>query len=171
MSTSALLKLAIPAAAAAFFFFKFRRREFFADGLRYPTAQGALVWITIYLAWMLGSDLLIGWRGAWDFTPWQQAPLTSSILRVLAVCFAGPLLEEIVFRGILFGLVLRSRLGVFGAVLVTSLVWAPLHWDYSLEVISVIFVQGIVLGLARWRTGSLYVPVGCHVLWNLYAIW
>jgi membrane protease YdiL (CAAX protease family) len=38
-------------------------------------------------------------------------------------------------------------------------------------VIAIIVVDGILLGLARWRTGSVFVPIVMHALYNLYAIW
>jgi membrane protease YdiL (CAAX protease family) len=33
-----------------------------------------------------------------------------------------------------------------------------------------IFVDGIVLGLARHFSGSLYVPIAMHMLGNLFSI-
>jgi len=40
-----------------------------------------------------------------------------------------------------------------------------------LPVIGVIFVDGLLLGLARWKTRSLFPPIVMHMLYNLYAIW
>jgi hypothetical protein len=170
-TTSSLLKLAIPLAGSIFILTKFGRREYLAESFRLPRLQGVVFWAAIAMAWMLGTDFLAGWRGPWDFEPWRQAPILSSVMRVLAVAVAGPVLEELVFRGMLFGLLLRTRLGAAGAILLTSLAWAPLHWDYSWQVIFIIFGEGLILGLARWRTGSLYVPIGLHIAWNLYAVW
>jgi CAAX amino terminal protease family. len=36
---------------------------------------------------------------------------------------------------------------------------------------TLIFVDGLLLGAARYRTKSVYVPIAMHLLWNLYAIW
>jgi membrane protease YdiL (CAAX protease family) len=38
-------------------------------------------------------------------------------------------------------------------------------------VILVIVVDGILLGLARWKTRSVSPPMVMHALYNLYAIW
>ena len=37
--------------------------------------------------------------------------------------------------------------------------------------IAIIFVDGLILGLARWRTRSVFAPAAMHMLYNLYAIW
>lgn len=165
------LKLLVPAAGIAFILWRFGRRPILADAFRVPSARSALSWLALYLAWMFGTDAAMNWRGGFDFTPWQQAPLLHSALRVLAVCFAGPALEELVFRGLIFGALLGTRLGAAGTIVLTALAWSLLHWSYLPAVIAVIAVQGLILGAARWRTGSVLLPIGLHMLWNLYAVW
>jgi membrane protease YdiL (CAAX protease family) len=82
----------------------------------------------------------------------------------------GPLVEELLFRGIIFSW-LRERVNVGLTIGVTALGWSVLHYDYSWWVIAIIFVDGVILGLARWRTGSVFAPAIMHMLYNLYAIW
>lgn len=171
MLDSSLLKLGLPLVGSAFALIRFRRHEVLASALKLPTFRAATLWAAIYLAWMLLTDAAFGWRGPWDFDPWRAAPLASSVIRVLAVVLAGPLLEELIFRGLAFGFLLKTRLGGPGAIVVTALVWSLLHWNYSPLVIGIIFVQGLILGLARWKSGSVYLPIFLHILWNLYAIW
>lgn len=140
-------------------------------GLVRPTHVGsAAVLVAVYLAWMLGTDWLTHWRGPWDFAPWRAAPLAASAMRVLAVCALGPAAEELIFRGLLFGL-LKDRIGVAATIAVTAVGWAVLHYTYAWWVIGIIVVDGLLLGVARWRTGSVYVPIAMHMLYNLYAIW
>lgn len=140
-------------------------------GLVAPThlaATAALM--AIYLAWMLGTDFVTHWRGPWDFASWRAAPVAASAMRVLAVCMLGPAAEELIFRGLLFGL-LKDRIGVPATIAVTAVGWALLHYTYAWWVIAIIVVDGLLLGVARWRTGSVAVPIGIHMLYNLYAIW
>jgi membrane protease YdiL (CAAX protease family) len=49
--------------------------------------------------------------------------------------------------------------------------WALLHWSYSWAVIGVIVIDGLLLGAARARTGSVVPPIIMHALYNIYAIW
>ena len=170
---SAAVKLSVSAALATFAYVRLRKTENSAErwGLQVPTHRAAGVAIAaIYLAWMLGTDLATHWRGPWDFAPWIAAPLAASVMRVLAVCLFGPAAEELVFRGFLYGL-LKDRIGVPLTIAVTALGWAVLHLGYSWWVIGIIVVDGLLLGLARWRTGSVFVPTAMHALYNLYAIW
>ena len=87
----------------------------------------------------------------------------------LAVIVAAPLGEEFVFRGFLFRGLERSRAGATGAVLLSALGWALLHIQYDLYGMGTIFVAGLLLGLARLKTRSLYVPIMMHATWSLIA--
>ncbi len=120
---------------------------------------------------MLLSNALWHWRGPWDFGPWRQAPLLASILRVLAVGILGPMAEELIFRGLLYGRLAKTRVGPVGTIVILALFWAVIHVSYDATVITVIFIDGLLLGAARWRTGSLLPPVLMHIVWNLYAVW
>lgn len=169
--SSPMGKFLVPTAVLFVVLLRFRKSPLLGPALSWPSASEAALWTVVYLAWMLGTNALIDWRGPFDFAPWQAAPLIDSIFRVLGVCFAGPALEEIVFRGLLFALLLRTPLQGWGTVVVTAALWSVLHWDYSLLVVSVIFVGGLILGTARLRTGSVLLLIFMHMLWNLFAVW
>lgn len=170
---SAAVKLGVSAAAATVAYVRLSRTANPGArwGLQAPSHWPAgLGLAAVYLAWMLGTDLATHWRGPWDLAPWVAAPLAASVMRVLAVCLFGPAAEELVFRGFLYGL-LKDRIGVPLTIALTAVGWALLHFDYSWWVIGIIVVDGLLLGLARWRTGSVYLPIAMHALYNLYAIW
>ena len=88
----------------------------------------------------------------------------------IATIIFAPLFEEVFFRGFLFEGFRYSRMGVTGAVLLTSFVWAGFHMQYGLFQIAAIFVLGIILGVVRYRTGSLWPPLVMHVCNNLLAM-
>ncbi|MEO6224696.1 MAG: CPBP family intramembrane glutamic endopeptidase [Sphingomicrobium sp.] len=139
-------------------------------GIVPPPVLSTLAFIAIYLAWMFGTDLLTHWRGPWDFRPWREAPLLASMLRIVAVCVLGPLVEELLFRGIIFSW-LRDRIHIGLTIAVTAFSWSILHYSYQYWVIAIIFVDGLILGLARWRTKSVFAPAIMHILYNFYAVW
>ena len=85
----------------------------------------------------------------------------------LSIVVIGPTAEEILFRGLMYG-ALEKRLRVFGAILASSLVFALVHLQ-AMYVIP-IFLLGMVLGWARWKTGSLGLPILLHVLNNGFAL-
>jgi membrane protease YdiL (CAAX protease family) len=85
----------------------------------------------------------------------------------LSIVIIGPIAEEIIFRGLIHG-ALEKWLGVAGAILVSSFIFASVH----LQVIHFIsiFCLGIVLSWARWKSGSLGLPILLHVLNNGVAL-
>jgi membrane protease YdiL (CAAX protease family) len=170
---SNLLKAVVPLVMIGFVLLVARRRRLsFRDTLGFaaPAPGAAALWIGVYIAWMLATNAVMGWRGPWDFEPWRNMPLMAAILRVLAVAIIGPIAEELVFRGLFYAL-LVGRIGWIATVLGTALVWSCLHYAESPAVIALFFVDGVLLGAARHHTRSLYVPIAMHVTWNLYAIW
>jgi membrane protease YdiL (CAAX protease family) len=83
------------------------------------------------------------------------------------VVVLAPLNEELFFRGFLFAGISRSRLGGAGAILLTALLWAVIHIQYDWYGVSNIFVIGLLLGYARWKTDSIVPPILMHGLMNL----
>ena len=88
----------------------------------------------------------------------------------IALIAFGPIFEEVMFRGFLFKGLRHSRIGVAGAIIVTSVLWAGSHLQYGLFQIAWIFVLGVALGLMRYRTGSLWAPILMHIFNNLIAV-
>ena len=89
------------------------------------------------------------------------------ILLFLGVAIGAPLVEEFIFRGVLFrGWRGKTNVGLWVTLILTSFLWAILHVQYEIEIIAFIFILGILLGLARELTGNLWVPVAMHALNN-----
>jgi len=170
---SSAMKAALAGGAVGLAFMRIRASKGYNPeqfGFVRPPALWTLGFVATYLAWMLASDAVIHWRGPWDFGPWRQAPLLASTLRVLAVCILGPTAEELIFRSLFFNW-LSKRLPMLIVVGTTAVSWAFLHYTYSWSVIAIIVVDGILLGLARWKTGSVVPPILMHAAYNFYAIW
>ncbi len=79
----------------------------------------------------------------------------------------APLVEEILFRGQLFGALAQTRIGIVGASLISSLVWALVHaFTEPLYIIPLLFLMGLALCWLLVRFGSLWVTIACHAAWN-----
>ncbi len=87
---------------------------------------------------------------------------------VLLVVFA-PVSEELLFRGFGYKGLAASRVGPLGAIIVTSGIWTIIHVQYDWAVLAQVFIFGIVLGVARWQSGSIWPPMIAHALINLVA--
>ncbi len=90
-----------------------------------------------------------------------------SILEVLVItAVAGPLAEELLFRGVLYRW-LRDRWGVVAAVVLSSATFALAHDDRA----SIgLFGFGVLMALLYERSGSLYVAVFAHVVTNVLLV-
>lgn len=171
---ASLLKVAFPLLAIGIIALGVKRRGLSWReniGMIPPRASQVALWMTIYLGWMLLTNLIMDWRGPWDFSGWARSPMIVNVLRVLAVCILGPIAEELIFRGWLYDRFSRTRLGPTMTIVILAAIWAVIHISYPPGVIAVIFVSGLMLGFARRQTGSVILPILMHVAWNLYAVW
>jgi membrane protease YdiL (CAAX protease family) len=89
------------------------------------------------------------------------------LLLFLAIGIVAPLVEELVFRGMLFQL-LRRPLPLWGAVVLSAFVFAALHVIPVL--LPTLFLFGVALALVFHYTRSLYCSTFLHALINTVAI-
>lgn len=89
---------------------------------------------------------------------------------LLAIIVIAPIFEEILFRGFLFQGIRYSRLGPIGAIGITSLFWAAIHLQYDIYGIATLFALGILLGVARIKTDSIYLLMVMHSLVSFVAM-
>jgi len=87
----------------------------------------------------------------------------------LAFIVIAPISEEIFFRGFLFKGIEHSVLGPAGAVFITALLWSIMHIQYNVYGIISLFIGGLILGVARVRSNSIYPPIVMHILQNIIA--
>lgn len=86
---------------------------------------------------------------------------------ILISTVAAPLYEELVFRGVLFPYLIR-RIGFVPAVLMVSVLFGGMH--FHLPTLFPLFLLSIVLCFAYWRTGTLWISIGLHALFNSVSI-
>ena len=88
-------------------------------------------------------------------------------LTVFLACVAGPVVEELFFRGILFAAVRRHTSRVV-AMLVSGSLFAAMH--SNVLGFLPILILGCLLADLYERTGSLFAPMMVHVLHNTLLI-
>ncbi|MFN8177519.1 MAG: CPBP family intramembrane glutamic endopeptidase [bacterium] len=172
--SSTLLKVALPVFAIVVALVVSRARGISATEdlrLTWPRPRVVLAWIAVWAAWCALGEVATRVLGLAQAQPWKEyAPLVV-ILRVTALGVLGPAAEEILMRGLVFFRLSRTRLGPAGAIVACAAIWSLLHLGYDAKTKGLIFADGIVLGLARHRSRSTYVPVVMHSLGNLFSIW
>ena len=85
-----------------------------------------------------------------------------------AVVLLAPLGEELFFRGFLYK-GLRRRMPVWGAVIVSSVLFGLVH--ERLLLIPPLFVVGAGLALVYERRQSLLAPMVAHAVFNVFGFW
>jgi CAAX protease family protein len=84
------------------------------------------------------------------------------VLNFWPIIALAPIVEETVYRGFLWRGLAASRPGLVGALLVTSLCFAAIHYKYfygfsghfNAFVLASYFVSGLIYGCVRWRSES-----------------
>ncbi len=79
-----------------------------------------------------------------------------------------PLLEELLFRGLLF-FTLRNRFGAWNAALMSSLFFSAVHF-YSLPGFLMTFWSGFVWAIGFERARSLFPGIAAHAIYNLFFV-
>ena len=108
-----------------------------------------------------------GWLDVQSAPAAPLSPLADAGLALLILVPAA-LAEEAMMRGYLLS-VLGEGIGRWGALLVTSSVFAMLHLrnpGMSAEALAVVALAGIFLGAIRYATSSLYAAWAAHLAWN-----
>ncbi len=131
-------------------------------GLAAPILGG---WLTQWLAHghavtqnirQLGENTPLGWR----------IPL------VILVVSLGPLVEELLFRGVLLSALLK-RWGSVAAIVLSSLVFALAHLpglNWQLFALPDLLLLALALAWLRLRSGSIWTSVVAHSANNLLAV-
>jgi hypothetical protein len=88
----------------------------------------------------------------------------SSILGVISVVLIIPILEEVLFRGLIYN-ELKTHLNIVIAIIFQSLLFAIAHGNMLQGIYA--FIMGAVVAIIYDKTGSIFAPILFHVMYNL----
>lgn len=135
-----------------------------------------LAWLCTSVAvalWGLLALIVLGpeiFDGAGVLGQWALSKGTAAVLAEgLVVLLVAPVIEEIVFRGVIFRALWTWR-GPGVAALITAILFGLWHvGTYPLAVLPTLAITGFFLCLVFRRTGSLLPPIALHMLINTLA--
>jgi membrane protease YdiL (CAAX protease family) len=145
-------------------------------GLIRPSGRDAVLALGALALFLPGFDALTYLLGRDIVTPFQitsyLSARSSGALPLLWFTFvvAAPAGEEITFRGFLYRGWVPSQRAVVPGVVIISTLWAVLHVQYDWLGLLQIFLMGLLLGWARWRSGSAVLTLLMHGIANLWAM-
>ncbi len=166
---------------------KFRvSREDVGFGESFPSWRDALLSPVVFIAatfstfvafsiiGQLVSGFDIGARQEVGFDSQLITQRYELVLAYLTLVVIGPVVEELLFRGYLHG-VLRRKLPAWLTVLLVSLVFGALHlgigltdklqWNVAIDT----FVLSLWLGFLRHYTGTVWLSIFVHIIKNSLA--
>lgn len=136
-------------------------------GLSAPDVRKAEPWVLLFIFWCTAEWAIAVFSPVGLDPDWrarmEQASLGEDL--IVSVLLAS-VSEELLFRGAMFAAFLR-RWGIWAGAIVPSILWGLLHVQYEWWGVASIAGSGAVLAMIRWRSGSLYLPVGLHAAQNL----
>ena len=117
----------------------------------------ALFTVTIGMIWALGDYTVVG------VNHW------TAILLPLGFALSAGVLEEILFRGVIFRIT-EEWLGSWGALAVSSILFGAAHLANPhatlTSALAIALEAGLLLGAAFMITHRLWLPIGLHAAWN-----
>ncbi len=93
----------------------------------------------------------------------------SRLFVAIFITILGPLFEELFFRGFLFA-ILQRDLGAWPAIVLSALTFSLLHgkeYEWSWQLLMLIFLAGAAFGYARYKTGSTAASALLHAGYNM----
>lgn len=96
----------------------------------------------------------------------EQTLNTSIVYAILSACIIAPIIEEVVFRGIILNGMLK-RYSPTTAIVISSLIFAIIHGNIHQAVNA--FVLALIIGYVFYKTRSIYLAIFCHFINNASA--
>ena len=132
------------------------------------------------VGYILSTLLAAGAEAFFNIFPWFNATEAQStgfapylsgwerIIAFLVLVVLAPIMEEVIFRGWLYGK-LRSRTNMVVAILITSVLFGAMHLQWNVGVN--VFCLSVVLCGLREVTGTIYSGILVHVIKNGVAFY
>jgi membrane protease YdiL (CAAX protease family) len=162
-----LLSAALCMAAYAWYVRKVERRavaELSVAGAGRELGIGTAIGAGLILL-SVGAIYAAGSFGITGQAPW------SVMLKPFADLLLGALLEELLFRGIVFRIAEKS-LGSLLALGVSAVVFAAVHMpndNSTVLALAITAVAGVMFSAAYMATRRLWLPIGIHFAWNFMS--
>ncbi len=97
----------------------------------------------------------------------ESSSFTAIFIFAVVIAVGAPVVEEIAFRGMLFGALRKRGVNPVWVVVITAVAFSLFHLEPTR--ILVLLPIGITLGLARWKTEGLGAPMVAHMVNNMPA--
>jgi uncharacterized protein len=94
----------------------------------------------------------------------RSGPFLAVLIFALLLAVGAPIVEEIAFRGLGYGAIVRRGLHPAWAITITTILFAAFHLEPTR--MPILLVSGAVMGVLRWYTKGLGAPIIAHAVNN-----
>jgi len=143
---------------------------------------GGLTWFIVYpliivVSQLISYIILLRWEYSSHLNQVAVKFLTMTtpypyllVITILLIVFVVPMMEELLFRGLLQTW-LKRCFGTYSAIMISASVFSVFHYSSSqgienIELIASLFVLGCFLGFIYERQQSLWASIGLHSIFN-----
>lgn len=116
--------------------------------------------VLVYLIFLFAGGIDDSFVSGFNSITWMD-----NIYEHLCVCFTGPIVEEVVFRGIVLNR-LSKKVGINKAIIISSLLFGVVHGPVKCFDA---FIFGIICSLIYLRSNNLMNTIVLHVLHNSFG--
>lgn len=157
-------------AGLIFFSAKMLEISLFKSGYAFKFWHLALVAVFFLFNWFVLDPAIefLSLPEFYDQGIYARPALQNNLLRALLICLIGPILEEVLYRGI-FQEYLHRQTTPGLAIFYASLLFALVHFSPGISLSA--FLAGLLLGYLYYATRSLLAPVCLHVLHNTATVY
>lgn len=139
--------------------------------IRTSLSLGIIITASIIITTSFISLIFSEFAAAPEQNPYMEMSQERLKLITILAIFIAPIVEEIFFRGFMQPAISKLT-GPFLGIVITALIFAVSHTqylEYSTALYSVTAI-GIILGVTRYKTGSVMPGIFAHFFNNLLAV-
>ena len=133
-----------------------------------------MLWTIGFLIFILLTEFIFYKLGILEIDKWNH-PLYPSIIRIIGSVILAPIVEELIFRGLILNALSKRNVNLHFAIFIQAVIFVLLHnFTYENSLSSNIgIVQSLIdaslFGYARYHTKSIFTPITMHVTGNFIA--
>lgn len=149
-------------------------------GLTRPMRWSDIGWALVGIVAAYGGSMLLSvlaqWFMSWvDLSEPQNLGLSAlnpgieMSLAFLTLVIIGPIAEEVIFRGYLYGRLQALQIRFWVRTLVVSALFALAHWQWNVALD--VFILSVIMCVLREKTDSLWPSIIMHMVKNGVAFY
>ncbi len=127
-----------------------------------------IVSINLAASLFANGDPNWAYRDDFDYDTMNRQAL--GLLMFTSVILLAPMVEEVIYRGVVIGYLLGRGVPALMTVAISALGFTALHMQYTVPALIAIFTLGLFLGWLRLASKSILPPILAHMAVNLYSV-